>query len=125
MILVDTGVWIDHLRRGDLVLSGMLERGDALAHPWVIGELGLGNLQRREDTLHLISQLPQATVATPAETLEFIGRHELAGIGVGYVDAQLLAATRLTGNARIWTRDRRLREAAERVGVAFDDGPPN
>jgi predicted nucleic acid-binding protein len=121
VILVDTGVWIDHFRRGDQLLSGMLERGDVLGHPWVTGELALGNLQRREDTLHLIGQLPQAVLATPAETLEFIERHELAGVGVGYVDAQLLAATRLTDNARIWTRDRRLREAAERVSVAFDD----
>jgi predicted nucleic acid-binding protein len=125
VILVDTGVWIDHLRRGDQLLFAMLERGDVLGHPWVTGELALGNLQRREETLHLIGQLPQATLATPAEILEFIDRHELAGVGVGYVDAQLLAATRLTADARIWTRDRRLREAAERVGVAFDDGRPH
>lgn len=123
MILVDTGVWIDHLGRGDPVLSGMLERGDVLGHPWIVGELALGNLQRRKDTLHLIGQLPQASVATTAEILEFIERHELAGVGVGYVDAQLLAATLLSGDARIWTRDRRLREAAARVDVAFGDGP--
>jgi hypothetical protein len=125
VILVDTGVWIDHLRAGDQLLVAILERGDVLGHPWVVGELALGNLQRREDTLHLIGQLPQATLATPAEVLEFIDRNDLAGVGVGYVDAQLLAATRLTDDARIWTRDRRLREAAERVGVAFDDGQPH
>jgi predicted nucleic acid-binding protein len=121
VILVDTGVWIDHLRRRDQVLSGLLERGGVLGHPWVTGELALGNLQPREEMLHLMGQLPQATVASPAEIMDFIERHQLAGAGVGYVDAQLLAATRLTDGARIWTRDRRLREAAERVGVAFDD----
>jgi len=122
VILVDTGVWIDHLRRGDPRLSGMLERGDILGHPWVTGELALGHLHRREVVLHLIRQLPQATVATPAEILEFIERHELFGRGVGYVDAQLLSATRLTRDARLWTHDRLLRQAAERLGVAFDGG---
>jgi hypothetical protein len=86
----------------------------------VLVEIALGNLQRREDTLRLVGQLPQTALATSAEILEFIARHEL--VGVGDVDAQLLAATRLTETARTWTRDRRLREAAERVGIAFDDG---
>jgi hypothetical protein len=87
----------------------------------VLVEIALGNLQRREDTLRLVGQLPQTALATSAEILEFIARHEL-GVGVGDLDAQRSQATRPTENARTWTRDRRLREAAERVGIAFDDG---
>jgi predicted nucleic acid-binding protein len=123
VILVDTGVWIDHLRGGDALLARLLDLGDVLGHPWVTGELALGNLQRGEDTLDLIGQLPQASVASPDEILEFIERHELFGLGGGYVEAQLLAATRLTDDALLWTRDRRLREAAERVGIAFHASP--
>ncbi len=115
MILVDTAIWIDHFRDGDPLLSELLERGEVLAHPWVTGELALGHLHGRAEILLLLGHLPQATVATAAELLAFIERHELFGLGVGYVDAQLLAATQLTGDARLWTRDRRLGAAAERL----------
>lgn len=118
MILVDTAVWIDHFRDGGSSLAGLLERGEVLAHPWVTGELALGQLRGRAEILRLLGQLPQATVATAAELLAFVERHELFGLGIGYVDAQLLAGTRLTDDARLWTRDRRLRAAAERLGAA-------
>ena len=119
MILVDTTVWIDHFRDGDPRLAHLLERGESLAHPWVIGELALGQLRARAEILRLLAQLPQATVATAAELLGFIERHELFGLGIGYVDAQLLASTLLTRDAQLWTRDRRLRAAAERLGAAY------
>ena len=122
MILVDTVVWIDHLRDGDAPLTELLEGGDVLGHPWVTGELALGRLRNRAEILRLLGQLPQATVATAEELLGFIARHELFGLSIGYVDAQLLAATRLTGGARLWTRDRRLGAAAERLGVAHAPG---
>jgi len=124
VILVDTTVWIDHLRAGEPLLSRLLERGDVLGHPWVVGDLALGNLYRRAETLRLISQLPQAIVATAAELAQFIEQVELSGLGTGYVDAQLLAATRLTPDAQLWTLDRRLRAAAERLGVN-SPGDPN
>lgn len=117
MILVDTAVWIDHLRDGDEALAARLEHGGVLAHPWVTGELALGSLRGRDEILRLLDELPQAQVATPAELLAFIGDHELYGLGIGYVDAQLLAATMLSG-AVLWTRDRRLLAAAEGLGVA-------
>ena len=116
MIVVDTAVWVDHLRDGDRELAGLLEHGRVLGHPWVTGELALGSLRARAEILRLLGELPQAQVATDAELLAFIGRHELR-LGVGYVDAQLLAATKLT-DAVLWTRDRRLHAAAERLGVA-------
>lgn len=118
MILVDTAVWIEHLRDGDRALAGLLEHGGVLAHPWVTGELALGSLRGRDEILLLLDELPQAQVATPVELLAFIGHHEPYGLGIGYVDAQLLAATLLTG-ARLWTRDRRLLAAAAGLGIAY------
>lgn len=118
MIVVDTVVWIDHLRDGDDELGGLLEHGGVLAHPWVTGELALGGLRGRAEILRLLDELPQAQVATPAELRAFVGHHELYGLGIGYVDAQLLAATILS-DAVLWTRDRRLRTAAERLGIAY------
>jgi predicted nucleic acid-binding protein len=122
VILVDTSVWVDHLRAGDATLAGLLERALVLAHPWVIGELALGRLRRRGEVLGLLERLPQATPATPAEVLALVKCHGLAGSGIGYVDAQLLASARLTPDAALWTRDRRLAGAAARAGVAFDAG---
>lgn len=119
MILVDTAVWIDHFRDRGPLLAGLLERSEVLGHPWVTGELALGQLRGRGEILRLLGQLPQAKVATAAELLRFIERHELFGLGIGYVDAQLLAGTRLTHDARLWTRDRRLGAAAERLGAAY------
>jgi predicted nucleic acid-binding protein len=117
MILVDTSVWVDHLRLGDKTLAGLLDAGRTLAHPFVIGELALGNLRRRELVLAFLQDLPQALVADNQEMLHFIDLHGLSGLGIGYVDAHLLAAAQLTG-AHLWTRDRRLRSIAERSGLA-------
>lgn len=117
MILVDTSVWIDHLRAGEPALVRLLDDGDVLGHPSVTGELAMGHLQPREELLVLLGQLPQATVATDREVLALVERKNLMGLGIGYVDAQLLAATLLTDGARLWTRDRRLSATAERLGV--------
>jgi len=119
VILVDTSVWVDHLHVGDPLLARLLDRGEILGHPWVTGELALGHLQGRSEVLRLLEHLPQATVATAAELLDFINRRELFGLGIGYVDAQLLAATMLTDNGRLWTRDRRLRSAAGHLGALY------
>jgi predicted nucleic acid-binding protein len=118
VILVDTSVWVDHLRAGDKMLAGLLEAGRVLAHPFVIGELALGNLRQRELVLTSLQDLPRAGVATDHEVLCFISRHALFGLGIGYVDAHLLAAVRLTTAAALWTRDKRLLGVAERLGVA-------
>lgn len=123
MILVDTSVWIDHLRVGSAALASLLERSAVLAHPWVVGELALGNLRRRDEVLGLLDGLPQATTATAAEVLTLIDRRELHGTGIGYVDVQLLASTRLTPGAALWTHDRRLAAAASRLGSAFEPRP--
>jgi predicted nucleic acid-binding protein len=122
VILVDTSVWVDHLQAGNATLAQMLEHGAVLAHPWVVGELALGDLKQRGEIIQLLNGLPQATSATPAEVLTLVEHHELHGTGIGYVDAQLLAATKLT-DAALWSLDRRLTAASARLGCAFDLGP--
>lgn len=119
MILADTSVWIDHLRRGSPELARLLEAGDVLVHPFVIGELACGNLRNRSEILDLLAGLPAAVTASDAEVLHFVGERRLAGKGIGWVDAHLLASIALTEDARLWTRDRRLATIADRLGWAF------
>ena len=118
MILVDTSVWIDHLRAGNAVLERLLDRGGVLAHPFVVGELALGNLRQRNVVLGAMGQLPRPVIASDEEVLGFIAAARLFGRGIGYVDAHLLAAARLTPDGRLWTRDRRLRAAAAQLDLA-------
>jgi len=118
MILVDTSVWIDHLRRRDEILTSLLEQGAVLAHPFVIGELALGSLPRRDFVLNSLRRLPRANIARDEEVMRFVDREALFGIGIGFVDAHLLAATRLTAGATLWSRDRRLQAAAEKLALA-------
>ena len=117
MILVDTSVWVDHLRAGDEALARLLSLEQVLAHPFVTGELALGNLGNRATVLEALLGLPQAQAATDAEVLQLIGAQELFGNGIGYVDAHLLASARLTAGTRLWTRDRRLMQAGARLGL--------
>ena len=118
MILVDTSIWIAHFRAADAQLVALLTTNEVLAHPFVIGEIALGSVARRADVLRHLSNLPAAVSATHAEVMTFIDRHKLANTGVGYVDASLLASTALTSGAALWTRDKTLRAAAVRCGVA-------
>ena len=117
-VLLDTSVWIDHLRSGDALVTELLEAGEVLAHAFVIGELALGHLSRRTEILGLLGALPRAPIATAEELLVFINRHRLAGRGIGYVDAHLLASAFLHPGLRLLTRDRRLHEAASALHVA-------
>lgn len=119
MVLIDTSVWVDHLQRGNAELTDMLNRAQVLTHPFVIGELALGSLQQRSTILEALQNLPACTTATDAEVLNFINSNALHGIGIGYVDAHLLAATRLTPAAKLWTLDKRLQSAATRLGLSF------
>lgn len=121
MILVDTSVWVDHLRSGDAQLAALLERGAVLMHPFVVGEIACGSLNDRASILELLGDLPAAVVAEGEEVLGFIERHGLHGKGIGYVDVHLLASALLTKKARLWTRDKRLQMAAVELGCAFLD----
>jgi len=118
MILADTSIWIDHLNRNEPDLLRQLEAGAVLAHPFIIGEIALGNLRQRALILGALRDLPQAIIATDDEVMDFIDRHSLAGRGIGYVDAHLLASVRLTPDARLWTRDRRLSTLADGLGLS-------
>lgn len=123
MILVDTSIWIDHLRVGDRKLAALLQDGQVLAHPCVIGELALGQLSRRSEILGLLRNLPHAKAATDAEVVNLIENQQLFGLGIGYVDAHLLAATMLTTGARLWTQDKRLAAVAVQLGLTSDEVP--
>lgn len=119
MILVDTSVWVDHLHRSDADLVRLLEMGDVLAHPMVIGELAMGSLSNRAEVLQALDDLPSAVSAADDEVLSFIELRRLYGRGLSLIDANLLAAVILTPEGRLWTRDRRLREAAAEMSLSF------
>jgi len=119
MILVDSSVWVDHLRTGEPTLVELLNSSKVLVHPFVVGELACGNLKNRKVVLSLLQDLPTVPVATDEEVLFFIERHGLMGRGIGYVDAHLLAAVVLGGTAQLWTRDKRLGAVAGSMRLAF------
>lgn len=123
MILVDSSVWIDHLRGTDPILVAMLEEGGVFCHPFIIGEVMMGTPRKRHQVRTLLARLPQMQVATDAEVLEFIERNRLYGVGIGYIDAHLLASVHLDSEATIWTRDRRMAQTAEALGI-FAMGVP-
>jgi predicted nucleic acid-binding protein len=118
VILVDTSVWIEHLRFGSAMLTELLDHGEVIGHPFVLGELALGNLRQRDSFLSGLRDLPQAVVAEDQEVLSLIDRQALFGHGIGYIDAHLLAAARLTAETKLWTRDRRLLVIATQLGLA-------
>jgi predicted nucleic acid-binding protein len=118
VILVDTSIWVDHLRMGDELLQDLLGKDQVLAHPFVIGELALGGMRRRASTLAQLRQLPVAKVARHDEVMRLAERASLYGSGLSYVDAHLLAATRLTAGATLWTRDKNMSAAAEKLLIA-------
>ncbi len=121
MILVDTSVWVDHLRKGDAQLAELLDGNAVVMHPFVTGEIACGSLADRSSVLELMSDLPPATIAEPQEVLDFIHRRSLHGKGLGYVDIHLLVSTILTDGVKLWTRDKRLRTAALQLGCSHAD----
>jgi hypothetical protein len=118
VILVDRSVWIEHFRTASAMLSQLLANGEVLGHPFVLGELALGNLRQRDEVLRVLRRLPQATSAAHQEVIQLIDREVLFGRGIGYVDAHLLAAARLTAGSKLWTHDRRLRAVAAQLDLA-------
>jgi len=111
MILVDSSVWMNHLRRRDLGMQQALIDQQVLMHPFVLGEIACGNLQRRSGILSDLSKLPCALSAESDEVLSLIERHRLFGKGIGWIDAHLLTSALLT-HCRLWSDDVRLHEAA-------------
>lgn len=118
MVLVDTSVWVHHFRSGDEPLAGLLQQGAAAIHECVLGELACGNLRNREKTLTELGRLPRVRRAASDEVMLLIERHHLHGLGLGWVDAHLLASSRLD-HTTIYTRDRALAKAAAELGVGY------
>ena len=123
MTLIDTSLLADHFRVVDPVVARLLEEGDVLCHPFVIGEIMMGNPRNRHGIAELLYRLPQLPIASDKEVLGFVERHELFGTGLGYVDAHLLASVRFAADAAVWTRDKRMARAAEKLGIFASDLP--
>jgi len=117
VILVDTSVWVDHLRRGNPRLAALLENGDVVCHPFVIGELAMGNLRPGSEVPALLAELPWPLLCEHDEALAFVRTHSLGGSGLGWVDVHLLCSTALS-HCRFWTLDRRLDAVAARLDLS-------
>ncbi|HEX9963541.1 MAG TPA: type II toxin-antitoxin system VapC family toxin [Allosphingosinicella sp.] len=124
MILVDTSIWADHVVRPERALQELLIDRRLLMHPFVVGELALGNLRHWHQTVAMLRALPSSQTASHRELLAFISSAGLSGSGVGFVDAHLLAACRLTRGARLWTRDKRLASKADELGLNWSPSSP-
>ncbi|MDO8785981.1 MAG: type II toxin-antitoxin system VapC family toxin [Syntrophales bacterium] len=118
MVLVDTSVWVSHLREGDAELERLLSNGDVMCHPFIIGELACGNLKNRVEILSLLRLLPMAIRAEHEEVLEFVENNNLMGKGLGYIDVHLSASAMLTG-VPMWTYDKRLANANKRLHINY------
>lgn len=114
MILVDTSVWVDHLRNGNDALSERLLKNEVSCHPMIIGELACGNLKRRKEILALLHALPTVGRVSADEILFFIEQHRLSGRGLGLVDIHILASC-VISRTPLWTMDGRLRQAANEL----------
>ena len=121
MVLVDTSVWVAHLRAGETGLIGLLNNSEVLIHPFIIGELACGNLKNRVEILSLLQSLPEAAIAEHAEVMQFIDDHQLMSRGIGYVDVHLLTSVMLTG-VSIWTFDKKLEASAALFEINFKIG---
>ena len=117
MILADTSVWVDHLRSGNKELRQRLDQGEIVTHPFIVAELALGSLQDRAMTLALLDRLPQVRVALLSEVRAMIEARRLYCLGIGLIDAHLIASVFLNPPTLLWTKDRKLREVAETLGV--------
>lgn len=121
MILVDTSVWVDHLRAGDVGLSDLLQKRQVLMHADVVGELALGQMRQRQLVMGELQRLPRVVMASDAEVLGLIDHLGLSGSGIGWVDAHLLASVKLHPGALLWTRDKRLQQIASIHALAFTE----
>ena len=118
MVLVDSSVWVFHLRKGNVELEKLLSKGHVMCHRFIIGEIACGNIKNRKEILTLLQLLPLVTQAKHEEVMEFIETNKLMGRGLGYVDMHLSASAKLTG-IPMWTFDKRLDETNKELGISF------
>ena len=118
MVLVDTSVWVAHLRNGNIGLEALLNNSAVTCHPFIVGELACGNLKNRSEILSLLKALPMATHVEHEEVMQFIENYTLMGKGLGYIDIHLLASAMLT-NITLWTLDKRLNEISSILNIEY------
>ena len=118
MVLVDTSVWVSHFRDGNSRLEALLQDGDVVCHPFVIGELACGHIKNRGEILPLLQALPMAALVEHDEVLKFIESNRLMGIGLGFVDVHLLTAALLT-EVPLWMLDKRLKQVSSKLKISF------
>ena len=118
MVLVDTSIWVHHFREGEPHLETLLNDAQVMVHSFIVGELACGNLRNRKEILSLLQALPSASVVDQEELLQFIERQSLTGLGIGFVDAHLLASAQLTG-VPLWTSDAPLKRASEKLRLSY------
>jgi len=114
MVLVDTSVWVEHLRSGDIGLEILLNDGDVICHPFIIGEIACGNLRNRAEIISLLQELPMAVLADDEEVIRFLEDYKLMGKGLGYIDIHLLMSAMLSKTS-LWTLDKRLHEVSSKL----------
>ena len=119
MVIVDTSVWVSHLREGNTKLERLLNDGDVICHSFIVGELACGTLDNRSEILSLLQALPMATQAEHEEVMQFIESNKLMGRGLGYIDVHLIASAVLTG-VPIWTLDKKLDEVSSKLCLGFN-----
>jgi hypothetical protein len=119
MVLVDTSVWVRHLREGDSDLEQLLNNGEVICHPYIVGELACGNMKNRQEVLSLLQLLPPVTLARHEEILQFIEINHLMGKGLGYIDVHLAASAVLSGTP-ILSYDKKLNEVSKGLGIDYD-----
>ena len=119
MVLIDTSAWIEHLRGKTDVVEELLTADEVLIHPFVIGEIACGNLTNRGEVLSTLHKLPALSVTDDSSVLYFIEQKNLSGLGIGYIDAHLLASVVLEPPTRVLTLDKRFRAVAEAMQLAY------
>jgi len=118
MVLVDTSVWVSHLRDGNVGLEKLLNDGEVICHPFIVGELTCGNLKNRHEILIYLQSLPMIILAEDEEVLKFIENNQLMGKGLGYIDVHLIASAVLT-DVPLWTLDKTLDKFTKKIGINY------
>jgi predicted nucleic acid-binding protein len=118
MVLVDTSIWVSHLRDGNVGLEKLLSDGEVVCHPFIVGELACGNLENRYEILTYLQSLPMTILAEDEEVLKFIESNQLMGKGLGYIDIHLIASAVLT-DVPLWTFDKTLDKFAKKIGINY------
>ncbi len=118
LVLVDTSVWVTHLRKGEKHLSQLLELGFVACHPFIVGELACGSLKNRQEIIRLLEALPAVDKLEHSEVMAFIESRKIMSAGIGYVDAHLLGSAILS-DTPLWTHDKSLVKTATLLGVVY------